>query len=144
MFLEPLFQRDARKTMKWCFVKILQWQSWMVVTQIIGSTKNIYYLVLYRKISPTLSLGHYLHTHLHIICTHTYTHGWVNLSMNALLHIYKLLLHLGGVIFTRHHLFLTSHYLLKALTSFIPSKLLFSQVVEHLVIGKFKGHFGKS
>ena len=78
------------------------------------------------------------------ICTHTYTHGWVNLSMNALLHTYKLLLHLGGVTFTCHHLFLTSHYPLKALTSFIPPKLLFSQVIKDLVIGKFKGHFGKS
>ena len=64
--------------------------------------------------------------------------------MNALLHTYKLLLHLGGVTFTCHHLFLTSHYPLKALTSFIPPKLLFSQVIKDLVIGKFKGHFGKS
>ena len=77
-------------------------------------------------------------------CTHTYTHGWVILSMNAPLHIYKLLLHLGGVTFTCHHLFLTSHSPLKALTFFIPPKLLFSQVVKNLVIGKFKGHFWKS
>ena len=73
MFLEPLFQRDAWKTMKRCFVKIPQWQSWIVVTQIIGSTKNIYYLDLYRKILPTLSLGHYVHTHLHIHA-HIHTH----------------------------------------------------------------------
>lgn len=59
-------------------------------------------------------------------CTHTYTRGWVILSMNAPLHIYKLLLHLGGVTFTCHHPFLTSHSPLKALTSFIPLKLLFS------------------
>lgn len=63
--------------------------------------------------------------------------------MNTLLHIYKLLLHLGGVTFTCHHLFLTSHSPLKALTSFIPPKLLFPQVVKNLVIGKFKGHFLK-
>ena len=81
-------------------------------------------------------------THIYIYM-HTYTHGWVNLSMNTLLHIYKLLLHLGGVTFTCHHLFLTSHSPLKALTSFIPPKLLFSQVVKNLVIGKFKGYFLK-
>lgn len=80
---------------------------------------------------------------LAITCPHTHEWVWVWTLPCTFINCYSLW-HLGGVLFPCHHLFLTSHFSLKALTFFTLPKLLFSQVMKNLIVDKFKGPFWKS